>query len=171
MISPVATLPVRDGNAKVIVPVPPVSIYAFPPGVGEGGTSAQRPVDPPHRTPYYDADLQELIYYSRDRTRWENFRGDARIALPVNTLAPAVTGTATVGQVLTTTLGTWTGDPTITYARQWKRDGVAISGATGATYTLVADDATKKVKCTVTATNGGGSVSVDSNETAAVAAG
>lgn len=78
MISPVATLPVRDGNAKIIVPVPPVSLYAYPLGVGAGGTTAQRPVAPPHQTDYYDTDLQELVYYNRDRTRWESFRGDLR---------------------------------------------------------------------------------------------
>lgn len=78
MISRVATLPVLSGSGKTLVPVPPVSIYAYPLGVGAGGTTAQRPVTPPHQTDYYDTDLRELVYYNRDRTRWESFRGDLR---------------------------------------------------------------------------------------------
>ena len=42
-------------------------------------------------------------------------------AAPVNTVAPAITGTAKDGQTLTSTTGTWTGSATITYTRQWKR--------------------------------------------------
>lgn len=57
---------------------------------------------------------------------------------PVNTAAPSISGTPTVGSTLTRVAGTWTGSPTIT--GQWLRDGVAISGATGTTHTVVADD-------------------------------
>jgi hypothetical protein len=39
---------------------------------------------------------------------------------PVNTVAPAVTGTATQGQTLTTDNGTWTNSPT-GYTYQWQR--------------------------------------------------
>lgn len=82
---------------------------------------------------------------------------------PSNTVAPAVTGTTTTGQTLTCTTGTWTGDPTITYAYQWKRNGSNISGATSSTYVLQVADEGTSVKCTVTATNGVGSASADSN--------
>lgn len=88
---------------------------------------------------------------------------------PVNTVAPTISGTATVGQVLTSTTGTWTGDPTITYARQWLRDGVAIAGATAATYTLQAADQTHKISVSVTASNSVGSNSATSAQTATVA--
>jgi len=40
---------------------------------------------------------------------------------PVNTVAPVITGSATVGALLTTTSGTWTGSPAPTYAYQWQR--------------------------------------------------
>jgi len=82
---------------------------------------------------------------------------------PKNTVAPAVTGTATVGQTLTTTNGTWTGTPAPTYTRQWTRDGVAIAGQTALTYVLVADDAGKTIRCVVTATNTTGIVTATSN--------
>ena len=89
-------------------------------------------------------------------------------ALPVNTVAPAITGTTTVGQTLTTTNGTWTGVPTPTYTRQWYADGVAISGATGTTRVLAAGEQGKVITVVVTATNSAGVVTATSNATAAV---
>lgn len=89
---------------------------------------------------------------------------------PVNTVAPAITGTAQVGQTLTVTNGTWTGAATITYARQWLAAGTAISGATGTTYVPVVGDVGKVITCRVTATNSLGSAQALSNATAAVIA-
>lgn len=77
----------------------------------------------------------------------------AALAAPVNTALPVVTGSTVVGQVLSVTSGTWTGNPTPTYAYQWLRDGVAISGAIQTTYTLVLADAGAQISCRVTATN------------------
>lgn len=86
---------------------------------------------------------------------------------PANTVAPAVSGTAVVGQVLTTTNGTWTNSPS-SYSYQWKRGATNI-GTNASTYTLVAADAgnTSNIKCTVTATNGL-SASADSNTVAQI---
>ncbi len=81
---------------------------------------------------------------------------------PVNTSAPAVTGTGTVGQTLTCTNGNWTYVPT-NYAYQWLRGAAQISGATTSTYVLVAADSGTNVSCTVTATNAAGSTSIASN--------
>lgn len=81
---------------------------------------------------------------------------------PVNTVAPAITGTPQVGQTLSCSTGTWSNVPT-SYAYQWKRNNANILGATSATYTLVSADANTSVKCTVTATNGAGSANADSN--------
>jgi hypothetical protein len=83
--------------------------------------------------------------------------GIAVLPGPTNTVLPAITGTLKVGQVLNLSTGTWTGNGTITYARQWTRDGVAIAGATGATYTLVAADDLTTIGATVTATDLDGS--------------
>lgn len=75
--------------------------------------------------------------------------------LPASLTKPAITGTATVGQTLTSTNGTWTDNPT-TYTRRWLRDGVAISGATATTYVLVTADKTHKISVEVTAKNAKG---------------
>jgi len=80
---------------------------------------------------------------------------------PVNSVAPAITGTAQEGQTLTCSTGTWSGTPTYSY--QWKRNGSNIGSATNSTYTLVTADVGQSIKCTVTATNALGSSNADSN--------
>jgi hypothetical protein len=95
--------------------------------------------------------------------------GNSYGSLPVNIVAPAVTGTATVGQTLSTTNGTWTGAPAPTFTYQWQRDGADISGATSSTYLLVEADIGNPIRCVVTATNPLGAVSANSNATANVA--
>jgi hypothetical protein len=93
------------------------------------------------------------------RTAWEVSGG----VPPVNTVAPAITGTAQEGQTVTCSTGTWTGTPTITFAYQWKRNGSNIGSATNSTYTLVTADVSQSITCQVTATNGSGSASATSN--------
>lgn len=75
---------------------------------------------------------------------------------PVNTVLPTITGTAQVGQTLTVANGTWVGDATITFTRQWRANGVAIPGATAATYQPVTADIGKYISCAVTGTNTAG---------------
>lgn len=87
---------------------------------------------------------------------------------PVNTVAPAITGTAQEGQTLTCSTGTWSGSPTYTY--QWKRNGNNIGSATNSTYTLVTADVGQSIKCTVTATNFSGSANADSNTVVPISA-
>lgn len=91
---------------------------------------------------------------------------------PYNTVLPAVSGTLGEGDTLTTTTGTWAGDATITYARQWQNAASAdendpswanIAAATGATYVLAAGDVGKYVRCKITATNSTGSTVAYSN--------
>ena|SRR6516225_2370819 len=81
---------------------------------------------------------------------------------PINTTAPLVTGTATVGSTLTSTTGTWSNAPT-GYTYQWLRSGTPIAGATAATYVLAAADHGMSVSCNVTASNAAGSGFAASN--------
>jgi hypothetical protein len=81
---------------------------------------------------------------------------------PVNTVAPAITGTATTGNTLTCSHGTWTG-PADTYTYQWMRDGVPITNATAATRVVAGADVGHALKCRVTAFNEDGSAFHDSN--------
>jgi hypothetical protein len=75
-------------------------------------------------------------------------------AIPVNTVAPALTGTQTVGQLLTSTNGTWTGTAPVVISRQWMRGtGVEIPGATGNSYTITADDQGFTLRCRVKGSN------------------
>lgn len=86
---------------------------------------------------------------------------------PANTVAPAISGTATIGQTLSVSNGTWTGS-TPSYTYQWKRGGSNIGSATNSTYQLVDADWGYTITCTVTATNAAGSANADSAATARV---
>lgn len=86
--------------------------------------------------------------------------------MPVNSVAPAITGTPSQGQTLTCSSGTWSKSPSFAY--QWNRSGVAISGATASTRVLAAGDVGATMTCTVTATSGGVSAVATSAATAAV---
>lgn len=83
---------------------------------------------------------------------------------PANTTLPAISGTLTVGQTLTTTNGTWTG-VSPTYTRQWFRGNHPIPGATATTRVLAAADAGFRMSCRVTATDVNGSSTVFSART------
>jgi len=87
---------------------------------------------------------------------------------PTNTVLPAISGIAQVGQVLTAWPGVWANSPAFSYA--WKNEGVAIPGATGSTYTPVVGDVGDNITVTVTGANSAGSASATSVETAAVIA-
>lgn len=87
-------------------------------------------------------------------------------AAPARTVSPTVTGTAKVGSTLTCTRGTWTGTG-LTYRYKWflgtsvvafRDSGVTVL-TTYTSSTLPASYATKSVKCTVYATNDGGTSS------------
>jgi len=93
-----------------------------------------------------------------------------RPAEPANSAAPAITGTAQVGQTLTVTPGTWTGVSAPSLSYQWEADAAAIDGATGTTYSPVADDIGAVITVTETARNWKGEASETSAATAAVIA-
>jgi hypothetical protein len=93
-----------------------------------------------------------------------------------NCSRPAISGTTSVGQTLTSSTGTWSPSPD-SYAYQWSRANTSsgiysdISGAISRTYILTSDDLGKFLKVAVTATNSSGPSSpVLSNATSAISA-
>jgi hypothetical protein len=92
---------------------------------------------------------------------------------PQSTSAPAISGSAVQGQMLTSSQGSWSGSPT-GYATQWQRCDpsgagcVDISGAAGSSYTVAADDVGSTLRVQVTASNAQGSTPAQSAATAVV---
>lgn len=82
--------------------------------------------------------------------------------VPINTVAPAITGTAKPGYTLSCSTGTWTQSPT-GYTYQWRRGAVPIVGATANTYDVIPIDEGQILTCVVTAANALGSTSTPSN--------
>ncbi|WP_445150998.1 hypothetical protein [Baekduia sp. Peel2402] len=80
-------------------------------------------------------------------------------ATPGSATPPIVTGSARVGELLTSNTGTWIPAAT-SYAYQWQRKVAGtftdISGATSQTYALVAADEGAEIRSKVTATNADG---------------
>lgn len=96
--------------------------------------------------------MARLSRYTRPGRRQASRAADAVSKLPANSVAPAITGTATEGETLTVSNGTWSNSPD-GYAYIWMRDGVPIAGATSATYELVEGDVDAMITATVKATN------------------
>ena len=67
---------------------------------------------------------------------------------PVQLTAPTTSPVSTIanGGTITGTNGTFTSNPAATITRFWHRNGVPISGQTGATYVTVAGDAGKVIR-------------------------
>jgi len=91
---------------------------------------------------------------------------------PAFTALPAITddGTPAVGETLTLSNGTVTGDATITYEYQWFLNGVAKASATTNSYVLVTADIGKYVQGRVVARNDSGYAVGWSDATAAIVA-
>jgi hypothetical protein len=93
---------------------------------------------------------------------------------PLNSVAPVIGGTATQGQTLVASSGTWSNGPT-GFAYQWQRRDAAganctpIAGASGQSYTLTAADVGARLRVSVTATGTPGlSATANSTPTAIV---
>lgn len=94
--------------------------------------------------------------------------GYAAANMPVNSVAPAITGTEEEGSTLTCSTGTWSKSPTLSY--QWNRNGSPISGATANTRVLAAADVDATLTCTVVARKGGAQAVATSAATGVIAA-
>jgi hypothetical protein len=100
---------------------------------------------------------------------------------PLNSLLPAILGSASVGTTLTASVGLWTGTAPLLYSYQWLRCGAdggqstgsgcsAMSGVTGTQYTLVSTDLGQRLRVQVTARNTLGAATATSSATAQVQA-
>jgi hypothetical protein len=100
-------------------------------------------------------------------------------AVPSNTVLPAITGTAAVGQTLTTSDGTWAESPT-SFTYEWLRcpssggsaDGsdCASIGVSTNSYAVASGDVGFTLRSRVTAVNSDGQAKAVSNATAVVVA-
>jgi hypothetical protein len=90
---------------------------------------------------------------------------------PANSVLPSIAGTASAGQTLTASPGTWTGDPAPSFSYAWQdcpnssgNGCTTVQSGSSVQYTLQRSDAGSLVRVVVTASNG-----VGSNPTAASA--
>jgi hypothetical protein len=109
------------------------------------GTFAQVTGGGTNYTPQYDSDGVTL--------------GATPTPPPGNSIAPSIPTSATEGDSVECTPGTWTGSPT--FAFQWLRDG-SPTGVATATYATGAADVGHTLVCRVTASNAGGNTDADS---------
>jgi GH25 family lysozyme M1 (1,4-beta-N-acetylmuramidase) len=101
--------------------------------------------------------------------------GTPPTARPANIGAPQIVGKAQAGQMLTSTVGTWSGSPK-KFAYRWRRCNaagtscIAIQHATQSHYTLTPDDIGTTLSLVVTGTGAGGSASATAATTTVVVA-
>jgi hypothetical protein len=92
----------------------------------------------------------------------------AKLGAPVSVGLPAISGTASVGQRLQASTGTWTGVTASPFGYQWSRCNsngsscAGISGATGQSYGVGNADLGMALRVSVTATNANGSTTARS---------
>lgn len=95
-------------------------------------------------------------------------------ARPRSTVPPTISGTPQVGQTLTASTGTWTGQAPITFSYHWRRcdrtgaNCSDITGATAKTYTLTSADEGTTLRVRVTARTSAGTASATSVPTGVV---
>jgi hypothetical protein len=143
------------------------SVTFLPYGGSRTGTFATTTVNPPL------AEEKPFTALYNDASK----RVDAVVGLPPapsNTALPAITGTTTQGQTLSTSNGSWTRNPTA-FSYQWQDCDLSggscsnvTSGGTSTTYTLTAGEVGHTMRVIVTATNAGGSSPATSAPTAAI---
>jgi hypothetical protein len=80
-------------------------------------------------------------------------KSQAVAAGTLTSAVPRISGTAKAGQKLSVTRGSWTAGTKLT--QRWYRNGAAISGATGTSYTLKSADAGRTITVKVTGSKAG----------------
>ena len=114
-----------------------------------GATFKEETPPPKGISAYVNSSGEKIIAMATRYNLWSGLLSN--LALPV-IISNTISGSPLVWQTLTaTTVTTGLPAPTVTY--QWKRDGVAISGATTASYMLTLSDLGKNITVTATSTN------------------
>lgn len=113
------------------------------------GTTAQRPTGS-NGLIRYNSTTSQVEFYANGA--WANV---STTILPVNSVAPVISGSSVVGQTLSSTTGTWSNSPT-SYGYQWRANATNITNATSNTFTLTITQAGANITCNVTATNQAG---------------
>jgi hypothetical protein len=102
--------------------------------------------------------------YSFNGVTWNQVTISNDGKVPVNTVAPEISGDVGVGNKLTCSKGTWTSDTGIkSYEYQWCRDDVDIAGANFNGYDITGDDVDTILTCIVRACNSDGCENAISN--------
>lgn len=120
------------------------------------GTVAQRP------SPATVGMLRNNTDYACLEIYLENSWSNITTPKPFINVAPVISGSASVGQNLTSTTGTWFNTPT-SYSYQWLANSTSITGATSNVFTLTSTQAGANITCNVTAFNAAGNGTATSN--------
>jgi hypothetical protein len=101
----------------------------------------------------------------------------SQTGVPQNLQAPAISGTAATGQMLTASTGLWSGQQPISYALQWLRcdangnNCLDLAGQTNETYLVQNGDVDRTLRVRVRATNNQGNRTATSSPTQKVVKG
>ncbi len=85
-----------------------------------------------------------------------------RVLIPKNTQSPIITGSTTLGSVLSLSTGDWTSGVT-GYVYRWARDNIDILNAVSNNYVLTVNDLGKTIRAFVSALYDGGNIEVSSS--------
>lgn len=118
------------------------------------GTTAQRPASPVNGMWRYNTNYAGVEAYANGS--WLNL---TPIRTPINSVAPVISGSPTVGANVTVTTGTWNNSPT-SYGYQWLANSTAIANATANVFTITSSELGANLSCNVTATNSAGSTGI-----------
>jgi len=145
-------------------------------GGGAGVIIQDTPPAPVHGQLWWESDTGALYvsYNDGDSQAWVQINGTVAGAgsgpgatAPANAVPPIITGPQVQGQVLTVSQGAWTNNP-VGFIYQWFRDNIPILEATAAAYLLQAADVGAILYARITAINGSGETTTQSNTTAAI---
>ena len=120
--------------------------------------------------PVLDTSSVDAFIDTVDSDEYQQYKQSVSLILttpdPISNTSPTISGNGVVGSTLTCSNGVWEANGnSLTYAHQWFRNGLEISGANTFTYIPVLDDVETKLYCMVTAQTNVTVEQAKSNET------